>query len=100
MTNQQEYAFGLNPTQGSSVNAMIGPIDKITGIFQYTRRATPATTQLTYTVMTSTDLVNWSPDAGVGESIATSGQVETVTFTLTPALLTAPKLFVRVEAAP
>ena len=100
LTNQQEYAFGLNPTLGSSANPITEPLDKATGVFKYTRRATPATSQLTYTVLTSTNLSTWTPDAGAAESITTSGGVETVTFTLSPGLLGAPRLFVRVEASP
>jgi hypothetical protein len=98
MTNQQEYAFGLNPTTGSSVNPITAQPNKANGTFSYTRRATPASTGLGYTVLTSTDLVTWTPDAAVGETIAISGAVETVTFSLSPALLEAPKLFVRVQA--
>jgi hypothetical protein len=56
LTNQQEYAFGLNPTLGSSVNPITVPLDKTTGTFTYTRRATPAASGLTYTVFTSSDL--------------------------------------------
>ncbi len=100
MTNQQEYAFGLNPTSGASANPITQQLDKTTGMFQYTRRATPATTKLTYSVLTSSNLVGWTPDAGATESFTTSGEVETVTVTVSPALLTAPRLFVRVAAEP
>jgi len=78
------------------VNPITVPLNK-TGTFSYTRRATPATTGLTYTVWTSTDLVNWIPDAGSAESTTISGDVETVTFTVT-ALPADGKLFVRVTA--
>jgi autotransporter-associated beta strand protein len=98
MTNLQEYAFGLNPTSGASCNPITQQLDQTTGVFKYTRRATPATTGLTYTVLTSSNLSTWTPDAGAAESTETNGEVQTVTFTLTGAPLTAPKLFVRVEA--
>jgi len=49
-------------------------------------------------VLTSTDLVHWTADAGSAEFITMSGDVQTVTFTLGPGLLNAPKLFIRVTA--
>ena len=95
LKNQQEYAFGLNPASGASVNPIAAPLDKTTGSFAYTRRANSG---LTYTVTTSTDLVTWITDAGSAQSVgpAASG-VETVSFTLAnPAA--GGKLFVRVKA--
>lgn len=100
LTNLQEYAFGLNAILGTSLNPIIEPLDKTTGIFKYNRRATPETAGLTYTVLTSTDLVTWTPDAGATESVTTLDEVETVEVTLSAALLTAQKLFIRVEASP
>ena len=97
MTNQQEYAFGLDPRHGSSANPIAVPLDPATGTFSYTRRATPATTGLAYTVLTSTDLLTWTPDAGSAESITTSGDVQTVTFTVSHTAVNG-KLFVRVAA--
>ncbi len=95
LKNQQEYAFGLNPASGSSVNPIAAPLDKATGTFSYTRRTNSG---LTYTVTTSTDLVTWITDPGSAQSVApSSGSVETVTFTLSnPAA--GGKLFVRVKA--
>ncbi len=102
LTNFEEYAFGLDPTGGSSVNAISIPLDKSTGKFRYTRRATPAVTGLAYTVWTSTDLSTWSEDAGATASqtvTGTAGEVETVEATITGALpLTQPKLFIQVRA--
>ena len=99
LTNFQEYAFGLDPTKGSSVSPITVPLDKSAGTFQYTRRATPATTGLTYEVWTSTDLATWSKDLGAVEGTPTTASgVETVPVTISPGLLTAPKLFVRVTA--
>ena len=61
LTNQQEFAFGLDPTTGASVN----PCTPLRGTqFSYTRRATSG---LSYTVEYSTDLTNWNP-ATVSES--------------------------------
>jgi adhesin/invasin len=95
MTNQQEYAFGLDPSSGSSVSPIPMPLDPLTSRFQYTRRATSG---LTYTVLTSTDLLGWQADAGASEvAVTTLGDVQTVTVHVS----TAPvggKLFVRVQA--
>jgi hypothetical protein len=98
MTNQEEYAFGLNPTSGSSLNPIIMPLAS-NGIFQYTRR-NPSLTGLAYTVWTSTDLLHWAEDAqaSAGQSVAaTHGDVETVGVTLSTAAVSG-KLFVRVQA--
>jgi len=100
MSNQQEFAFGLNPSSGSSVNPISVPLDKTSGKFSYTRRATPASTGLVYTVLTSTDLVTWTADATAtaGQTVtATNGDVETVQVTLS-ATPVGGKLFVRVAA--
>ena len=99
MNNQEEYAFGLNPTLGSSVNPITAPLDPATGNFQYTRRATPADTKLTYTVLTSANLVDWAKGGTTETGFTTAGKIQTVTVNVT----TSPvggKLFVRVEAAP
>jgi hypothetical protein len=34
MTNQQEYAFGLNPTLGSSVSPITALLDPVTGLLR------------------------------------------------------------------
>ncbi|MDP3850030.1 MAG: hypothetical protein Q8Q59_05975, partial [Luteolibacter sp.] len=98
LTNQQEYAFGLNPTLGSSVNPITVPLDKTTGTFTDTRRKLSLGTPLAYTVKTSTDLAIWTPASISGVSITTAGDIETVVVTLSGAPLGAPKLFVRVSA--
>jgi hypothetical protein len=102
LTNQEEYAFGLNPTLGSSVNPVTVPLNKTTGMFTYTRRATPAATGLTYTVQTSTDLATWTTDATATQTVTgTASGVQTVDVTLSAAIpLTAPAIFVRVRATP
>ena len=99
LTNEEEYAFGLIPNSGSSVNPIVVPFDKATGTFSYTRRATPATTGLDYTIWTSTNLGSWTQDSGATEgTINTSGEVQTVPVTISPALLDNPKLFIQVRA--
>jgi autotransporter-associated beta strand protein len=101
LNNQQEYAFGLNPTLASSVNPITAQLNKTTGMFSYTRRATPATSGITYTVLTSTNMVTWTPDAGSAETSVTNGAgtVQTVTFTVSNPAANG-KLFVRVKAVP
>ena len=96
LVNQKEFAFGLNPRSGSSVNPITIPLNKAAGTFTYQRRTS---TGLTYKVWTSTNLVSWTIDAGaVLPTVTPVGGNETVAFTLTGAPLTAPKLFVRVSA--
>jgi hypothetical protein len=95
MTNQQEFAFGLNPTKGSSVNPVTVPLSKANHTFSYTRLAA---SDLSYTVWTSTDLQVWNGPAAVTETVGTPiDGVETVQVKLTspPA---GDKLFVRVQA--
>ena len=97
MSNFEEFAFGLNPTLGSSANPIKVPLDKASGTFSYTRTASSG---LAYAVQTSTDLATWTPDAGASASqtvTATSGGVETVQVTLTATPLNG-RLFVRVSA--
>jgi autotransporter-associated beta strand protein len=102
LTNHEEYAFGLDPTGGSSVNPIISQLNKTNGTFSYTRR-TQSLTGLTYKVWTSTDLATWSEDVGATASqtvTGTAGEVQTVQATITGTLpLTAPKLFIQVRAA-
>ena len=89
LTNHEEYAFGLDPTGGSSVNPITSQLNKANGKFSYTRRATPATTGLTYTVWTSTDLATWTEDTGATRhkpSPAPPDEVETVEATITGTL--------------
>ena len=95
MSNFQEFAFGLNPTKGSSLNPISVPFAKSAGTFSYTRTAGSG---LTYTVWHSTNLVDWSSTGATEGTVTTTDGVETVPVTLAPALLTAPKLFVRVSA--
>lgn len=78
VTNFEEYAFGLNPQSGSSVNPITVALDKDTGTFTYTRRDT-ALTDLSYTVWFSTDLVAWTEDVSAVQSPPVLGdEVETV----------------------
>ena len=95
MTNQQEFAFGLDPTLGSSVSPITVPLNMTTGKFRYTRLATSG---LAYHLLTSTDLQVWTEEAPVNETVTgTHNGVDTVEVTVA----TQPangKLFVRVAA--
>ncbi len=98
LVNQQEFAFGLNPISGASVNPILVQLDKAAGTFSYQRRAG---TGLTYRILTSIDLVAWPEDttATLGQIATPSGSNETVVVTLTGSKpLAATKLFVRVAA--
>ncbi len=95
LVNQQEYAFGLNPTSGSSVSPITGGL-ATNGSFIYTRRATSG---LSYKVFTSTTLGAWTLDSGATQTPgAPDGNgVQSVAVTLTAAPV-GGKLFVRVAA--
>ena len=93
LTNLQEFAFGLDPTTGASVN----PVTPLVGTqFTYTRYATSG---LDYTVEYSTDLAVWDTAATTddGGSTPDANGVQTVTVTVTNAPVDG-KLFVRVHA--
>lgn len=99
VTNFQEYAFGLDPSLSASLSPITQQLNRVTGNFQYIRRATPATTGLIYTVLTSTDLVTWTPGSTTETGSTTLDSVETVSVRVdAPAV--AGKLFVKVQAAP
>jgi autotransporter-associated beta strand protein len=97
LTNFEEFAFGLIPNSGSSVNPILLQLDKTNGQFTYQRLAASG---LTYTVWTSPDLSTWTLDSGAIQSptIAGANQNVVVTLSATPKPLTATKLFVRVLA--
>lgn len=103
LTNHEEYAFGLVPNSGASVNPITVELDKTTGQFTYTRRD-PDTKHngLTYTVWTSVDLTEWNEDVGATNSQApgaTDGNgVQSVVVTLTGAPFDIPRLFVQIRA--
>ena len=99
LSNFEEYAFGLDPQNGSLVRPVILPVNPATGILTYTRRR-QALTGLAYTVRFTTDLQTpWNEDPGAVQTVtATSGEVETVQVALSSALLSNSKLFVRIAA--
>ena len=102
LTNQQEYAFGLIPNSGASVNPFSEDLDQATGVFVYTRRNnTIFDTGLVYTYGSSTDLQGdpqfapFTPDSEVSDG---GDPVETVTVTLPAGLLGNPTLFIQISA--
>jgi hypothetical protein len=95
--NAFEYAFGLNPTSGGSVNPFVVPFNPATGLFTYTRR-TASLTGLSYTYEYSTSLSDpWQSFTPAVTPVSDSGSpVEQVTVTVPAALLAEPRLFIRV----
>lgn len=100
MSNFQEFAFGLNPTTGASLDPIRQQLDPATGRFKYTRRATPATTGLAYTYEWSATLGNdWFPFTPVVPPVSDNAvPVEAITVEVPAILLTHPRLFLRVKA--
>ena len=97
LTNFQKYAFGLDPTDPSDINA-ISPPDRAAGTFTYTRR-TLSLTGLNYVYESSSDLVTWDSFTPASEASDDGTPVETITVTIPPALLSEDKLFLRIEAS-
>jgi hypothetical protein len=98
MNNQEEFAFGLDPTRGASATPITQQLDKNTGIFKYTRTKDSG---LIYKIYWSTDLSAWTLDTSATQSPAAAVDgVETVTVTLAAAAPPDGKRFVRVEATP
>lgn len=96
-TNFEEYAFGLDPTAGSSVSPVIAP-NKTAGSFTYTRRK-PSLTGLAYAYESSTTLGGWSTFTPVSEISNNGNPVESLTVTLPATLLDESALFLRVKVA-
>lgn len=99
LSNFEEYAFGLLPNNGTSVNPILVPFDKGSGNFTYQRRKISLSDLTSYKILTSTDLVTWEEDATAGQIAtdipATDNESVVVTLTTPP---TAAKFFVRVSA--
>jgi autotransporter-associated beta strand protein len=101
LTNHEEYAFGLDPTGGSSVNPITSQLSKSTKKFSYTRRKPSLGTNLTYSVWFSENLATWTEDTGATEGTPVpNGDNETVEVTLStlPGNPLPAKLFIQVRA--
>ena len=97
LTNDEERLFGLNPTSGASMDPFTVALDSGAGTFSFTRRD-PSLTGLFTDIETSTDLAMWTKDSGAMLTVSgTVDNVQTVDVVLSPGLLTATKLFVRVD---
>ena len=98
LSNQREFAFGLDPTTGKSCNPITSPLSKSTLTFSYTRYAA---SKLSYTVWTSTDLQGWTKVLPA-DMIENAGTPNTAGVAKVAVTLTSPtagdKLFVRVQA--
>jgi autotransporter-associated beta strand protein len=98
LTNLEEYAFGLLPDNGASLNPIAIPLDKTSGTFSYTRRSD---SDLFYSVWYSTDLTNWTEDTNAAEGVPVpNGDNETVEVTLSelPGDPLPARLFIQVRA--
>jgi autotransporter-associated beta strand protein len=99
LSNFSEYAFGLDPQSGASSNPISQPLDRITGTFKYTRRATPQTSGLTYVYESSTTLTGTWPTFTPLSAISNNASpVEEITVTVPNALLAEPRIFLRVKS--
>ncbi len=96
LSNFDEYAFGLDPTDSASVSPVTAP-NTAAGTFTYTRRK-PSLTGLDYAYESSITLAGWAPFTPVSEGTDSGDPVETITVTIPGTLLAEPKLFFRVEA--
>ena len=96
LTNFQEYAFGLNPTTGSSVNPYHTIKELKAGAFSYTRRFNSG---LTYRVVYSSNLLLWTEDAlALQTPVGVLDGIETVAVTLSAGIPLGGKLFIRMQA--
>jgi len=75
LANLVEYALGLDPTAASTVGLPVVSTTATDWVYTYTRPA--ATTEVTYDVEISTNLVNWTIVPTVHEIVSASGGIET-----------------------
>jgi alpha-galactosidase len=100
LTNNQERAWGLDPTSGASANPVSVPFNASTGTLTYTRRNPALNTALSYRYEWSGTLApgDWDPFTPANELANGASPVESVIITLPAELLTGTKIFVRVVA--
>ena len=100
LSNREERLWGLDPTDARFFSSILDPPNR-NGIFRYTRRD-PARTGATYSIWVSANLSpgSWLEDTGALQVSggADANHAETVTVTLSPALLGGERLFVQVRA--
>lgn len=98
LTNFEEYAFGLLPNNGNSVNPISVPLDKTAGTFSYTRRSG---SDLVYSVWFSENLADWTEDTGALEGTTVpngDNEIVEVTLSAMPGNPLPAKLFIQVRA--
>jgi autotransporter-associated beta strand protein len=99
VSNETEYAFGLDPRSGASTRPYLGFPDPASGTFTYNRRKR-SLTGLNFTVWTSPDLSAWTADGGALQSATAipGTDNESVEVTLSEGLGSQSRLFLRVSA--
>jgi arylsulfatase A len=97
LNNGEEYLWGLDPTDPSSVTPVSVPPDGSRGTFSYTRRD-PSLSGASYSYQWSDSLDTWHPLTPAAELPDADSPVETVTVLLDSALRAKTKVFVRVVA--
>ena len=96
LSNDKERIYGLDPKNPSSASPYKTPFNATAGTFSYSRR-TQSLAGLDYKISYSTNLTQWFVDTGAVQTPGTpSNNVEIVGVQVSPALLTNPKLFIRV----
>jgi alpha-L-rhamnosidase len=98
-SNLDEYAFGLDPRSGASIQPFSNFPAPSTGTFTYTRRKRTLS-GMDFTIWTSTSLTDWTQDTGAEQNTeAIPGtDKETVEVSLSPALRSESRLFLRISA--
>lgn len=94
VSNFTEYAFGLDPTKGTSCDPITASLTTA-GHFSYTQLAN---TGLAYTVWTSTDLQTWTQDTGATQTVGSPVNGVSTVAVQTTATPVGGRLFVRVQA--
>ena len=97
--NFAEYAFGLDPKNGSSTSPYLTLPNPADNTLTYSRRKT-SLTGLTYQVWISTNLTVWEQDTGATQSATAipGTENESVQVTLSAELLNTGLLFVRIQS--
>lgn len=98
LSNFAEYAFGLDPANGSSTTPYLTLPNPTDNTLTYSRRKT-SLSGLTYQVWFSTNLTTWEQDTGATQSATAipGTDNESVQVTLSAELLNAGRIFVRIQ---
>jgi hypothetical protein len=98
LSNFAEYAFGLDPRNGSSTSPYLTLPNPTNNTLTYSRRKT-SLSGLTYQVWFSTNLTTWEQDGGAIQSATAipGTDNESVQVTLSAEHLNAGRIFVRIQ---